>query len=427
MGASSSLGKSWLQRTLQGQGEPVIQFLDEKSETYLSAANLYNLAIEKYKALRRQGVKPENSVLVTSASDPSFVTTLMAALCGGYWLKLEGKKSGERSAQPAKALPPGGGLILFTSGTSSKSPREVFLTWEQVLTQVQAHSEEFDRIGFEPGVRLSLLPKHHCFGLIVDFLVGLDRDPVILLSFQPESILRRLHMVLENFDVHVLCLTPRIVEILLNDKSQDLKRLKKIQVLCGGATLPKILRQRSESTFSKLVEGYGQTECGPGVLLNGTPIPFCEVRIDRDNESEDIGRLLVKTPTLGEFEGKVLDENGFFDTGDLAFIKEGRVYILGRKSDFLKNSSGEWTSLEKEKEDILLRFGVNIDLDAGASGEIVMTIAIDHQHLSSRIQKTIEKRFFRKVTLKFGAVSLRLEVRQKKEASQKVWSAHHAA
>ena len=85
----------------------------------------------------------------------------------------------------------------------------------------------------------------------------------------------------------------------------------------------------------------------------GKPVPGCEVKIaepDDDDDSEDgRGEILVKCPNV--FQGyhgledetkEVLDEDGWFHTGDLGTIDEdGFLTIAGRTKEIIVTSSGK--------------------------------------------------------------------------------------
>jgi long-subunit acyl-CoA synthetase (AMP-forming) len=90
------------------------------------------------------------------------------------------------------------------------------------------------------------------------------------------------------------------------------------------------------------VDGYGLTECGPGVLLDGRPVG-CEVRID-----EGSGELLVRSQFLGLFRGREqrLDEFGWLKTQDIVECEgTGRVAVLGRIDSAWKDPAGKWVTL----------------------------------------------------------------------------------
>ncbi len=120
----------------------------------------------------------------------------------------------------------------------------------------------------------------------------------------------------------------------------------------GGAALdPKIARFLIGVGFP-LVEGYGLTEVGPVVTATaiddtvpgsvGRPLPGVEVKLGPADE------LFVRSPSLmlGYWKDKdetsrTLLESGWLATGDIAEIKEDRVFIRGRLKEIILLSIGE--------------------------------------------------------------------------------------
>jgi long-chain acyl-CoA synthetase len=120
----------------------------------------------------------------------------------------------------------------------------------------------------------------------------------------------------------------------------------------GGAPLdPEILRFLIGLGIP-LTEGYGLTEAGPVVAATtpedslpgsaGRPLPGVEVAIGRDSE------LLVRTPSLMDgywrdaaATAAAIDGDGWLHTADLAEVRDGRVFILGRLKDVIVLATGE--------------------------------------------------------------------------------------
>jgi long-chain acyl-CoA synthetase len=112
----------------------------------------------------------------------------------------------------------------------------------------------------------------------------------------------------------------------------------------GGAPMPPRLMRLFQLIGIPLLGSYGSTECG-GVTLSGLgenrpgnlgrPFPNIDVRIAADAE------ILVRGPTVtpGYYEDpqatrEVLDEDGWFHTGDLGAIEpDGSLRVVGRKKD----------------------------------------------------------------------------------------------
>ena len=131
----------------------------------------------------------------------------------------------------------------------------------------------------------------------------------------------------------------------------------------GGAIAPHI-DAFFEAVGIELLVGYGLTETSPVISCrrpwhnirgsSGLPLPGTEFRVV-DPESgvplgfRQRGRVLVRGPqVMGGYWGKpeatakVLDADGWFDTGDLGMLlADGSVALTGRAKDTIVLSSGE--------------------------------------------------------------------------------------
>jgi long-chain acyl-CoA synthetase len=119
----------------------------------------------------------------------------------------------------------------------------------------------------------------------------------------------------------------------------------------GGARLPEAVGRTLSGLGLPLVEGYGLTEAGPVVTGTSTedylpgsvgrPLEGVEVRLSSG------GELLVRSP--GVMQGYWRDprataaafEDGWLKTGDVAEIREDRVFICGRLNDLIVLATGE--------------------------------------------------------------------------------------
>jgi len=143
----------------------------------------------------------------------------------------------------------------------------------------------------------------------------------------------------------------------------DLPALQR--VLIGGSSCPDALIRRMEQRLGARVQpSWGMTEMSPmGTIAPpcaAAPVPGASGRapigVDLKltdatgntlNPQRDIlGHLKVKGPSVIDryfkAESDALDEEGYFDTGDLAMIDgAGNLTICGRAKDLIK-SGGEW-------------------------------------------------------------------------------------
>ena len=161
----------------------------------------------------------------------------------------------------------------------------------------------------------------------------------------------------------------------LRENDLKLPHLKK--VIIGGSAIPEAILRAFEIDYDvDVIHAWGMTETSPLGTLGTLPPHLEEADIDTrmaqklkqgrppfgvelkvvDDAGGDIprdgatsGKLLVRGAAIaaGYFKGdggNVLDEHGFFDTGDVANIDEfGTMQITDRAKDVIK-SGGEWIS-----------------------------------------------------------------------------------
>jgi fatty-acyl-CoA synthase len=161
---------------------------------------------------------------------------------------------------------------------------------------------------------------------------------------------------------------------LLEREGGELPSLKRI--LIGGSHCPQSLLARLEQRLGARVQtSWGMTELSPlGTIeapdvaprtagrASGRPVMGLDLKlVDAEGRTLPeqrgvVGHLRVKGASVAEQyfndEAPALDEEGYFDTGDLGFIDtEGNLAITGRAKDLIK-SGGEWIN-PREIEDIV--------------------------------------------------------------------------
>jgi len=129
-------------------------------------------------------------------------------------------------------------------------------------------------------------------------------------------------------------------------------------VISGGAALSPRLNQIFWVAGIPVREGYGLTETAPVICLNNMPPDMKIGSVGRKLGPEqhlkiaDDGEILFKGPNLmkGYFKDpeqtkEVIDQDGWFHTGDLGEIdEEGFLRITGRKKEIFKLSNGKYIS-----------------------------------------------------------------------------------
>ena len=160
----------------------------------------------------------------------------------------------------------------------------------------------------------------------------------------------------------------------LNENNKTLESVD--TALVGGSAAPRAMIQEFEEKHNVfLMHGWGMTEMSPLGTATVKTKQMDELDIEArydlqqkqgkaffgvqmtiaDDDGKELphdgvafGRLLVKGPTIVEryykSENSARDENGWFDTGDVAKIHpEGHMEIVDRSKDVIK-SGGEWIS-----------------------------------------------------------------------------------
>jgi len=129
-------------------------------------------------------------------------------------------------------------------------------------------------------------------------------------------------------------------------------------IITGGAAIqPRIIRLFSAAKMN-IYEGYGLTETSPVVAVNnpnkglvkiGTIGPFLD---DVQVKLSDEGEILTKSDSLmigyykdPEYTKQVVDEDGWFHTGDIGEMIDG-IYlkITDRKKEIFKLSAGKYVA-----------------------------------------------------------------------------------
>ncbi len=187
-----------------------------------------------------------------------------------------------------------------------------------------------------------------------------------------------IYELLDSEKVTMTAAVPTVWLMLLNYlQENDLKLPHLKRVVIGGSAVPeRILRAFEQDYEVDVVHAWGMTETSPLGTLGALPAHLENADIDTrigqklkqgrppfgvelkvvDDENNALardgktsGRLLIRGAAIaaGYFKGaggEVLDDQGFFDTGDVAHLDaHGTMQITDRAKDVIK-SGGEWIS-----------------------------------------------------------------------------------
>jgi long-chain acyl-CoA synthetase len=303
--------------------------------------------------------------------------------------------------------------MIYTSGTTG-TPKGVMLSHRNLVSNFTIHAHNF---AFGPGQHaISFLPLCHIFERSVNYNFQYKGIGV----YYVESLAQIMPAITE-VRPYIFSGVPRVLERVYNGimtKGKQLKGIKKrlffwsvdlcsrfefnmkydfwfriklaiadwlvyskwrkalggnLQiVVSGGASLqPRIARALNTARIYVL-EGYGLTETSPVVAVgnlvtmemkvgtNGPVLPGVEVKIADD------GEILTRGPNLmmgyyrqTELTAEVIDQEGWFHTGDVGILDEGKyLKITDRKKEIFKLTGGKYIAPQmienKLKESILI-------------------------------------------------------------------------
>jgi len=286
--------------------------------------------------------------------------------------------------------------LVYTSGTTGR-PKGVMLSHRNIVSDLRAVLEAVPEICGRPQRFLSFLPLSHMFERTAGYYVPMCMDGNAQVIYARGILELGEDMVSQK--PNIIVSVPRIFERVyskveenlppgstkrkLFEKTVDIgwKRFKKEAslgeqllwpvldtlvakklrarlggeleyIFLGGAALAPHLLKIFTGVGLTFVHGYGLTETSPIAACNrladndpmsvGHPVPGVEARVAGNGELHVRGPIVM----LGYWNNQsatdaVLDKDGWFHTGDIVEMREGRIYIRGRVKDVIILSNGE--------------------------------------------------------------------------------------
>ncbi|WP_446476152.1 amino acid adenylation domain-containing protein [Bacillus velezensis] len=262
-------------------------------------------------------------------------------------------------------------MLLLTSG-STGTPKAVMLSHENIVCMVKGNIQ---MQGYtSEDVTFNWMPFDHVGGIgmlhLRDVYLGCEE-----INIPSESILMDPLKWLDLIDHYRASVTwaPNFAFGLLADFAEEIQTRKwdlssmRYMLNGGEAAVAKVGRRIMELLephglpANAIRPAWGMSETSSGVIFSdeftlentsdddrfveiGLPIPGFNMRITDDRnqvvEEGEIGRFQVSglTVTSGYYERpdlneSVFTEDGWFETGDLGFLREGRLTITGRTKD----------------------------------------------------------------------------------------------
>lgn len=254
--------------------------------------------------------------------------------------------------------------LIYTSGTTGL-PKGVMLSHRNLLF-VASVSAKIRSLCSDDRL-YGVLPMSHAVGLSVVLLGALISGATLYLAprFDPFAAITAM----EKERLTVVLGAPALFSLLLDyAKLRGVKALKlpSLRIISSsGAPLQAALKAQVEELFGiALHNGYGVTECSPNISQAvvgerrtdtsvGRPLPGIELQLVGPNQKPvaegDVGELWVRGPNVmkgyyraPEETAVAISADGWFNTRDLARLRDGYLFIEGRTKE------------------LIIRFGLNV-------------------------------------------------------------------
>ncbi|MCA1929627.1 long-chain-fatty-acid--CoA ligase FadD [Rheinheimera sp.] len=250
-------------------------------------------------------------------------------------------------------------FLQYTGGTTGVSKGAMLTHRNMVANLEQADGCIGPLLTHGKELVVTALPLYHIFALTANFLVFMKYGGTNLLITNPRD-MPNFVKELAKYPFSVITGVNTLFNGLLNTPGfaqLDFSNMK--LALGGGMAVQRPVAERWQKvTSTRLVEGYGLTECAPLVTVSpynlpayngsiGFPAPSTDIKLVNDDGTEvaagEAGEMWVKGPQVmkGYYNrpdetAKVLNAEGWLATGDIARMdNDGFFYIVDRKKDMI--------------------------------------------------------------------------------------------
>ena len=294
-------------------------------------------------------------------------------------------------------------FLQYTGGTTGVSKGAMLTHGNMVANMQQSSAWLGTRVTPGEETIVTALPLYHIFALTANCLVFLKFGGRNLLITNPRDMPG---FVKELSKIRFTAITGvnTLFNGLLNTPGfADLDFSSLRMTLGGGMAVQRAVAEKwKKVTAVPLIEAYGLTETSPAACINpmdmtdyngaiGLPISSTECRvIDGDGNvlpAGETGELCIKGPQVmegywqrPEETAKVLDDDGWLRTGDMAKMDEkGYFFIVDRKKDMILVSG--FNVYPNEIEDVVAEHPKVLEVGAigvpdEKSGEVVKVVVV---------------------------------------------------
>lgn len=265
--------------------------------------------------------------------------------------------------------------LCYTSGTTGGPKGVLYSHRSNVLHALACAAPDYMGLSSRDTV-MPVVPLFHANSWSLAYSAPMTGAKLVMPGAKLDG--ASLHELLEGEGVTMTAAVPTVWLGLLQQLEATGGRLSTLQrVVIGGSACPRAMTEAFERKYGVTVaHAWGMTEMSPlGSFCSMKPVygglegealydlkvkqghpPFTvEFRLT-DDEGRDLpwdgrtfGRLKVRGPAVAgayyrRADEDILDEHGFFDTGDVATIDPaGYMQVTDRSKDVIK-SGGEWIS-----------------------------------------------------------------------------------
>jgi acyl-CoA synthetase (AMP-forming)/AMP-acid ligase II len=372
--------------------------------------------------LEERRTEPSGNIYVINITEGNQIMIMQEVMTKG--------KMSSFSPQDEKLSPDDLLALLYTSGTTG-TPKGTMHSHRSLISPVAATLKmrqlwgrpNIDILGQQlkalgryrgrllraigsPMTFLSTTAWHTITGLEV-MLQGLlmgDRL-VVMPHFHPRQALE----LIEQENVTILIAVPMAYQVMLRVNGFEGYDTSSL-IICGVGTAPcpSQLAEEIENAFGCATYiGFGTTETGGGIAASsladsdrqrmetvGRPLAGTEVKVVDEQGKElkpgEVGELLCRSESLmmgyyhaPEITDEVLDEEGWYHTGDLARVDhEGYINIVGRKKDLIIRGGKSIYPAEIESYLVahdMIREAAVIGVPSEMGGEKVLALVIPEE------------------------------------------------
>jgi len=250
-------------------------------------------------------------------------------------------------------------VLIYTSGTTG-TPKGVMLTHRNLL--FSARDTAVSRKMTADDVQYCVLPISHIVGIsLLTMTLMVGATVRLVAKYHPAALVKAMAEEGITLLSGVPATYQRLLEYRRNAGLPKLDRGRLRMIGVAGAPLDLDLKSRVEQELGlPLLNGYGITECSPGISgvrhdapradhAVGAILPGLEARLvgpdGKPVANGEVGELHVRGPNVmrgyyraPDLTAKVIDADGWFNTGDLARFEGDALFIVGRTKEMIIRS-----------------------------------------------------------------------------------------